>query len=434
MPTNHGIPMPVEGDAKAPRVLYIGDHAIGFRNSSGITLANLYADYPREAITQYTPHAPGVPAVGLVVSVPRVESLLTAPFAAAYRGFLRTRRGGGSPSPHNSVKVERQSRLARLAGHLAAAADLAPVRLPLRTRKLLRKGEPEVIHAIIGRMRTLRRVLKAARVLGIPVVPHLTDDWIGTIFPNGELGGRARARALRLVGELMERSPVLLVIGDAMAAEYGHRYGKPCVVAAAAVDPADFAPAYASHSGPRRLLYVGSPHVGRAEMADRVALFAKDRGWEVVVHPLLPELWRQWSSVVTIAEQLPSEDVPAALCRADALLFPESLDPGVADYTRLSVSTKLSQFIASGRPILAIGPAGQGSIEELRHNAPRAIVLDGVDDARLDAGFGYLEAHLDPAPAAVPEKYLASRVRAAMTSALAAAVGGRTSLTRASTA
>ena len=76
--------------------------------------------------------------------------------------------------------------------------------------------------------------------------------------------------------------------------------------------------------------------------------------------------------------------MPRRLRSATALLFVESLQPEIAAFTRLSVSTKVPQYLAARRPIVAVGPRGQASIGELAENASTALIVHGTSAADLE--------------------------------------------------
>lgn len=407
-----------------PRVLYVGDSQIGYRQSAGFVLESMYASYPSKLITQYARPTPDVPHRGTFVSV---RNFAESPIASIVRvGVLGTLLLAKvlrlkAPTHSNTVPSSHSSSMTRIYATLVALADIAPVRLPKKSRRALSRQRPQVIHSLVGDTRSMQRAIMVSEHLDIPIVPFITDDWPSTIYGNGVLGGKARERALKVLARLLERSPVLLVTGEAMAREYSLRFMRQCFVAAPSVDPDDFSTQYQVHPGSRRLVCVGSPHIGRAELADHVAKFAKKRGWEVVVYPVGRKLWQQLTSEVVVEDQLSTKEVSHALSMADAILFVESLDPGIAAYTRLSVSGKLSQIIAAARPILAIGPEGQGSIEELRLGADRKVILHEIEDSSLSEAFDFLETNLDAAPRRIPKKFLEENLRLTFVRALRAA-------------
>lgn len=398
------------------RVLYVGANQIGMDISDGITLANLYTGYPEAKLTQYVRTAGLNPSYGHVIEIPRMDSPLTYPIAVLVRGAQKFRqcRLRKRPLYEKNTATSGAASSNRFLASLVAAADLAPVWVPPKKARELRRRSPEVIHAVVGRVRTLRRVLAVSRKLNIPVVPHFLDDWITTAYSNGELRGFARRRTLALLEELIERSPLVFVIGDAMAQEYESRYNRPSIPLASSIDPAEFQHRYSPSLSSKRLVYVGSPIIGRAEIVDYVARFARKVGWEVVVFPLMRQKWLELSSEIIPEDQLDPIEIPRVLCEADALLFPESTDARISDFTRLSVSTKLSQFIAARRPILAIGPSDQASIKQIAVDAAVSIAIHELNEEALSIAFERLNANLHPISRPVPEKYLAGNTRIRM--------------------
>ena len=64
------------------------------------------------------------------------------------------------------------------------------------------------------------------------------------------------------------------------------------------------------------------------------------------------------------------------------LIHLESFDEKVSAYTRLSISTKIPEYLSMKKPILAIGPCNIASIEYLNTNQS-AFVVDRQDEELL---------------------------------------------------
>lgn len=62
---------------------------------------------------------------------------------------------------------------------------------------------------------------------------------------------------------------------------------------------------------------------------------------------------------------LNKEELKIALNRADILLFAESFDEEQIEKTKYSLSTKVTEYLSVGKPILAVGPQNIGSMEHL---------------------------------------------------------------------
>ena len=65
---------------------------------------------------------------------------------------------------------------------------------------------------------------------------------------------------------------------------------------------------------------------------------------------------------------------------ADILLHVESFNEKMKKYTRLSISTKIPEYLASKRLIIAIGPVDIASIEYLKDNKAALILDNNIEE------------------------------------------------------
>ncbi|WP_299930986.1 hypothetical protein [uncultured Nocardioides sp.] len=259
-----------------------------------------------------------------------------------------------------------------------AVNDLGPVHLPRDLVDKARDFAPQVIHSLLGGVRAMKIASEMAERLDLPVVPHFMDDWVENLFNQGQLGGYARRTVEREFERVLSHSPILLTIGDRMRAEFEDRLHRPAVVVGNSVDFSEFdrVRRESGHRGttPRTLRYVGGLHLGRDQvvrsLARRLVEINAGENWmvELNVPPADAALAESLSSEnvnVHYGGSLRPDEVQHALASADALLFIESTAPGVARFTRLSVSTKVPQYLGAARPVLVLGPADQSSVQVL---------------------------------------------------------------------
>jgi glycosyltransferase involved in cell wall biosynthesis len=101
--------------------------------------------------------------------------------------------------------------------------------------------------------------------------------------------------------------------------------------------------------------------------------------WRLRIHAPARDLALHGSALaqpgsIEIGASLAPADVPAALAAADVLVHVESFDPEITRYTRLSLSTKIPQYLAAGRPLLAIGPRANASISLVEDSGSGVVV------------------------------------------------------------
>lgn len=417
-----------------PFVLHVGAYPIGAPNNTGLTLQSMFSDFPpgtlRQGLVtdQYLEHEHlGSPEIQVFPpSHAPLEMTIRGTWRRVADARKRLRQTTAPAAPrendglNNSIRrnTSQMSRQDRARLSIGTIIDVAPVRMSSPIIRPIVEFQPEVIHSLLGSVRVMRATLALSKKLGLPIVPHFMDDWAPNLFTAGQLGGLARHETERAFKNILNRSPVLLTIGEDMANEFRSRYGRPCIVVGNSLDeiPHD----RSSDPGPPTLRYVGGLHLGRAEEISQVAS-ALRRDPEMgswVLEVFVPQ------TDATRAGRLAAEhsnlrhrgtlrpaDVMPILQGATALLFVESGDPATLRFTHLSVSTKVPQYLLASRPILAVGPASQSSIRELTSSG-RAVHYQWASDVqRTRSGpapvFQALRemAALDPLPALTQEQF-----------------------------
>ncbi|MBT9257620.1 hypothetical protein KMZ32_18450 [Phycicoccus sp. MAQZ13P-2] len=344
----------------------------------------------------------------------RVAPLSVAPLDGLVRTALGNRMpkpvtDGLNPSVRRTGHVSAATRL-RLA--VTSANDIGPVLVRGRWLEEIERFRPQVIHSLLGGVRITKFVSALSRRLDVPVVPHFMDDWMDNVFTDGQLGGYARRVAERSIGQVLERSPLILTVGRSMQREYERTLGRPAEVVGNSVDFDAFEDLVtmrqASSDGPITLRYVGGLHLGRADVLRQVGQVLSDqphatRPWRLALNvpahdiPRADELAREVSSITNDGSVAP-EDVPRTIVGADALLFLESTDPGITSFTRLSVSTKVPEYLASRRPVLAVGPSDQASIATLVRTGAAMFGGNGTSPSVLNDAVAALCQRLEQEP------------------------------------
>lgn len=372
-----------------PRVLYLADRPIGHSDGIGHSMANLYRDWPADSLLQIVLHAgdSATPANVVLgddrVLIRRARAAISSIRPGAQRS--RASEQVARPIRNNPFIRDGRSVSPLSSANWEAICDLSPETLPRVVIPTVKAFGPEVIHSPLGSIRLMRLSHRLARLLAVPVVPHFMDDWLHSIYCNGELAGLAHRYGNYWVKKVLAAAPMLLTIGEAMANEFAARYHRPTVAVGNCVEPEDFAKPLSwspGHSAPRRIIYAGGVHLGRADVlvATAHALRETASNWTVQVltgaaGAATLKLLEPPTNLV-VQPCLPADQLPDILRRADALLFVESERPEYADYTRFSVSTKVPEFLASGVPVLVVGPDEQASIRLLVANGGRKVHPD----------------------------------------------------------
>ena len=366
-----------------PRVLIVSADNITAQSGTGITLRNLFGDWPAERLSQV--HLGGVGGDSCGPDQMRYPSP-AVPADFLVRTVLRGRAmplAAGAPKIAAVPMGPEASRAARRHASLRALADLSPVVTSASVNRFVSDFAPEVVYSVLGSVRVTRIAGRVAHHAGVPLVPHFMDDWLTTLYSSGELGGLARRGLLATVGAALRDSPLTLCISPEMCADYSARLGIPCQVFVNPVECEPAPPAPPAPGGLMDFLYVGGLHLGRWETLVRLAttlradgvnarlrVFAPDADLETVAVP------RTCRDVMQVCGSLAPHSVAGELQRADVLVHVESFDDRHARFARLSMSTKIPQYFAAGRPVLGIGPADIASIAIIERSGAGVVATD----------------------------------------------------------
>ena len=230
-------------------------------------------------------------------------------------------------------------------------------------------------------------------VLGIakkPAVIFMQDDiYAKNDRPAGLLRRLYHHYLQRTIDRVIPYCKGMFVISPKMKKEYDELFGFDSVFIAKSFR---FHPkednATLVHT-PLRLLYMGQLIYGRISTMIMLSRALE----EVNRHGIRLELSIYTNSVISsedknsllkgghvvLKEAVPYSDVSSVIGENDVVVFVESFDPGLKHVARLSLSTKISDYLSSGKCVFAIGPSDIAPIEYLSAEHA-AIVASSEED------------------------------------------------------
>ena len=256
-------------------------------------------------------------------------------------------------------------------------------------RKWLDQQAPDLVFAAVGEQELLYNVAMAvARQRNIPLVSYVCDDYYYS-HEDGSLIQKLRRKHLRgKIRELMRTSALAVTICRELTNEYTKTFGVksetvmtcPVIHVRSYADPG---------SSPRHLVYMGNIELGRAQSLLELgqALDAENRTLGTA-HTLEIYTGNKCSDLLESLTACPAIRLhgfvtgaayKAAFDRADAFVHVESFDEKNRERVRYSVSTKIIECLASGRPLLAYGPREIASMAYLRRNDCAALACSRQD-------------------------------------------------------
>jgi glycosyltransferase involved in cell wall biosynthesis len=384
-----------QSGGRLPRVLCVTVDPFSITSNNGKTFASFFQGYPRSSLAQLYFHRE-LPSSDLCDNYFRItdENLLSSlPFPWRTAGeFVTSRSPSTSPIPPKVHSALRRSYWARLFRQcLWKTVNLEqPILL-----SWLDEFRPEVIFFCGGDAAVLySKVERLADRYGAQIVFYITDDYVlpGT---SKHLAARAIRRwTRRAFRRMTTRAALVLTIGEAMSARYRTEFGFESLAVMNMVNMPEAAPPYPVKKPgqqPLSMVYAGSFHSNRwrvlADFVSALEDVAED-GAMVQLRVYGPKPDEEMLDafvrppVSTYGGLLNPTDLAEAISGADVLLHVESDDPHSIDVTALSISTKIPEYLAAGRPVLAIGPPEIASMKYLATTGA-AVVTPGMDRVSL---------------------------------------------------
>lgn len=229
--------------------------------------------------------------------------------------------------------------------------------------------KPEIIYTCAGSIRIMKAVNNISKHYGIPVVIHLMDDWPNTIYDTSLLLKPFRWLALKELRVLYSRTQVNYAISEGLGEKYTAMYHKKHI---ALMNPADIYPIDTDEAVPYcedqsvKFLYAGSLSLNRDKSLLEIAASLFDlrkRGFanhfdiyvsKTLINDYNINRFSQYG--VHLHPYVSPAKVYELYAKYDVLVYTESFDKSNIDFTSYSLSTKVPEYLASKRPILAYLP------------------------------------------------------------------------------
>lgn len=207
----------------------------------------------------------------------------------------------------------------------------------------------------------------------IPLIMQTTDDYVSVKFTFDPFFWIQHIRVKRAYAWAVAYSDCVIAIGDKMATEYRLRFGGNYFVAMNSVSDLKL-PRYTGLEKTIRFLYAGNLGLGRWKVLALIAECLKELQNEESLSGTLSiySLVKPDKKELDILDNPPFSTFNGALntdelnhekTLSDILVHVEAFDRTNRHTTRLSISTKIPEYLASGRCIFAVGPKNVASMQ-----------------------------------------------------------------------
>ena len=235
-----------------------------------------------------------------------------------------------------------------------------------------------------------RIAVNLAKRENLPLATYFTDDYI--INPPSDCYNWLLKWVYK---KTIERSEKLFAIGKKMADDYTAYYGREFKPIMNIVDIPPRKGWEAQLENRIAINYFGGLHLGRAEEIMRFARFMREKIKDNIKKPYAigiytfailteEEIGKMKSLGIYIHPGVTGNDLATAMRNTDILLHVESIRKEFHSLTKLSVSTKIPEYMCLTKPIIAFGPADVASFSVIAEANPSMVINDVKDTLMMD--------------------------------------------------
>ena len=252
-------------------------------------------------------------------------------------------------------------------------------------KKWLRDFNPDLIFFVAGPMTFPHKITKwIAEFLDIPIVLYFTDDYV--IYPKSRnlMDTLVKYRANKIYKKTIKLSISRFTIGELMSYEYEKYFGTQFNSIMNSIEIKSNSQVIELRANENYLIsYFGGLHLNRWKMISRLSKIAGDDFTFNVYSMEQPteEVLIEFKNCnVNFCGGLVGLELEKKILESDVLLHVESDNEYYRSLTKLSVSTKIPEYLISGRMILGFGPEELASMRVLSDNNLGLVISSDLND------------------------------------------------------
>lgn len=386
-------------DQEYPKVLFISHNAFSKTLNNGKTFSSLFSGWPKDKISQLYFHNEH-PNFDVCENYFIITDEQILKRKKKEVGQILTRENVGNvkktqSSLHSYVRKKPMSVFTTLRD---IVWDLKKWD-NLRFQKWVENFSPDIIFFVGGGSGFSYKITKKiADKHKIPVLLYYTDDYI-TMVPSLDVFGWINQIRLRLyLKKFMPVVKKIFVIGEDMKHEYSSRFKKDCVPIMNSINIREFKkikrPLNISKAEDSiTIAYFGGLHLKRWETLSKLGIAMKKLYKKNAIQFRLFVYTNQKPDTdiynkinippfIQYMESVDQNEIINEMYKYDMLIHAESFEREMTHKTRLSISTKIPEYLATGKPIFGVGPSTLSSIKYLKSSTD-SFILEDLSDASI---------------------------------------------------
>lgn len=352
-----------------PRVLLVNQQSIKKNNATGITLRSLWEDWPLECLMEiyldkYETH---------VDFKPELKS-----FCLPSNWLSRLAHSGSARKINSEIKqeeiVSNKSFKSSIRQAVVFALDMIPSSVPTDIYSQIDDFKPEIIYTLGASVSTLDLANRISKKYSIPIVIHYMDNWPENLqWDDNPFIKPYRRKLDKKHRSCLSQSVMGIAISPYMAEEYVKKFKMPFVSIMNSVNIDEFHLIQKPICEPIRFVYAGGLHLNRWKALQGISSAIKDTGINAELHIYTnnknKELYQSlFVNNTYFHENVDHTRIIEIYRDADVLVHAETNNPRLLGFFKYSISTKIPEYLSSGRLVLFYGPKDLGLYRYLSDN------------------------------------------------------------------
>ena len=266
--------------------------------------------------------------------------------------------------PNNNKSVKKEI--------LSGLYNTLPASISKSNWEQIKRFQPDLIYTQGGGILVLKQAIKLSKKLDCPIVFHCMDDYKETVYTGSFITRIFNIITKSGIKKANKCSIENLGICEKMAQYYSETYKKPYSYAANCMYKFAEKSYEANNNKTLNIYFSGALHINRGNVLLEVAEVVDElnnEGYPYTLSVFGPEsqidAYKKDFSPYnnsSLFPYVPRDQVLENLEKSDLLVHVEPFDEKDVKYVKYSFSTKLSEYLASGRCVIGYGPKDVASI------------------------------------------------------------------------
>lgn len=367
------------------KILIVNANSVNADNATGITIRSVLSTYETNNMYEIFWNMDG--SGGLELQSSKISSSGLSLQAIKNKKVVLGTNANIKKSDVVSVESFKSKLKNTIRQYLVLKIERSKVKIDKETYEKIKSFNPDVIYTLGGGISILAVSYKLSKKLGIPIVIHYMDNWLHCLqWENNPLLYFYKRKLRRYAKLCRDRSSVGITISPKMAEEYTKETGIKHIDIMNSIKVGDFVCKKKDSDDEFTLVYAGGIHLGRekalVQVSEVIEKLAENSEKKIRFNiytsdsdmSMYKDLFERFGHT-HFKKYVPHDKIKEVYESADALIHIEN-DLSDNGFFKYSISTKISEYLSSGRPVVFFGPDNIYLYEFLKENKIAEAVSD----------------------------------------------------------